>query len=108
MVYLHATIGEHALELSITDGELQVPPDCPQDDLRREIPTLERVLLACCYHEPLSISSPNSPGGRKLQSCNRTDHGALERVIRPTPGVQTQLGTTGEIRLVNQLFGLAA
>ncbi|WP_414476342.1 DDE-type integrase/transposase/recombinase [Microvirga sp. M2] len=61
------------------------------------------------------------------------DHGALKRVIRPTRGFQkmrtasaglkgfeatrvirrghrvlTQSGTTGETRLVNQLYGLAA
>jgi IS6 family transposase len=61
------------------------------------------------------------------------DHGALKRVIRPTCGsrraatvsatiksfeamrmirrghcILQQLGATGEIRLVNQLFGLAA
>ena len=68
-----------------------------------------------------------------LNSIIEADHGALKRVIRPTPGFQTmktaaatlkgfevmrmirrghcifgQAGPTGEIRLVNQLFGLTA
>jgi transposase-like protein len=68
-----------------------------------------------------------------LNNIIEADHGALKRVIRPTRGFQsmktavatikgfevmrmirrghcilTQPGTTGEIRLVNQLFGLAA
>ena len=68
-----------------------------------------------------------------LNTIIEADHGALERMIRPTRGfqrmrtasatlkgfevmrmirrghcVQTQPGVAGEIRLVNQLFGLAA
>jgi transposase-like protein len=68
-----------------------------------------------------------------LNNVIEADHGALKRVIRPTRGFQTmrtasaalkgfevmrmirrghcvlvQPGVTGEIRLVNQLFGLAA
>ena len=68
-----------------------------------------------------------------LNNIIEADHGALKRVIRPTRGFQrmktasatikgfevmrmirrghcmlTQPGVTGEIRLVNQLFGLAA
>jgi IS6 family transposase len=68
-----------------------------------------------------------------LNNIIEADHGALKRVIRPTRGFQrmrtafvalksfevmrmirrghcvlTQLGATGEIRLVNQLFRLAA
>jgi IS6 family transposase len=70
---------------------------------------------------------------RYLNNIIEADHGALKRVIRPTRGFQTmrtasatlkgfevmrmirrghcvltQPGVTGEIRLVNQLFGLAA
>jgi transposase-like protein len=68
-----------------------------------------------------------------LNNIIEADHGALKRVIRPTRGFQkmrtasatlkgfevmrmirrrhcilTQPGVTGEIRLINQLFGLAA
>ncbi|MBJ6128356.1 DDE-type integrase/transposase/recombinase [Microvirga splendida] len=68
-----------------------------------------------------------------LNNILEADHGALKRVIRPTRGFQRmkaaaanlrgfevmrmirrghcnlpQPGVTGEIRLVNQLFGLAA
>jgi transposase-like protein len=68
-----------------------------------------------------------------LNNVIEADHGALKRMIRPTRGFQrmktasatlkgfevmrtirrghcvlTQPGATGEIRLVNQLFGLAA
>jgi transposase-like protein len=67
-----------------------------------------------------------------LNNIIEADHGALKRVIRPTRGFQTirtasatlkgfevmrmirrghcfrtQPGVTGEIRLVNQIFGLA-
>jgi transposase, IS6 family len=70
---------------------------------------------------------------RYLNNIIEADHGALKRVIRPTRGFQrmktayatlkgfevmrmirrghcmlTQPGATGEIRLVNKLFGLAA
>jgi transposase, IS6 family len=68
-----------------------------------------------------------------LNNIIKADHGALRRMIRPTRGFQrmktayttlkgfevmrmirrghcvlTQTGATGEIRLVNRLFGLAA
>jgi transposase, IS6 family len=68
-----------------------------------------------------------------LNNILEADHGALQRVIRPTRGfqmlktaaatltgfeiirmihrghcIQREGRTTGEIRLVNQLFGLAA
>jgi IS6 family transposase len=68
-----------------------------------------------------------------LNNIIEADHGALKRIIRQTRGVQRmktasttlkgfeamrmvrrghcmlrQAGVTGEIRLVNQLFGLAA
>ncbi len=44
VVDLDASIGEHALEISVADRELQVPAHRPHDDLRRELPTLEQVL----------------------------------------------------------------
>ena len=68
-----------------------------------------------------------------LNNILEADHGALKRVIRPTRGFQSMktagatlkgfevmrmvrrghcmlrhAGVTGEVRLVNQLFGLAA
>jgi transposase-like protein len=70
---------------------------------------------------------------RRLNNILEADHGALKRVIRPTRGfqsmktaaatlkgfeimrmirrghcIQRERRATGEIRLVNQLFGLAA
>jgi hypothetical protein len=57
VIHLHTTIREHALEVAIADWELEIPADRPQDDLRRELTTLERVLLACLHHEPLSTQS---------------------------------------------------
>jgi transposase-like protein len=70
---------------------------------------------------------------KHLNNIVEADHGALKRVIRPTRGFQrmktasatlrgfevmrmirrghcvlTQPGVAGEIRLVNQLFGLTA
>ena len=53
VIDLNASIGEHALEIAVADRELQVPADCPQNDLRRELPTLERVLV--------TFASPSAP-----------------------------------------------
>jgi transposase-like protein len=75
----------------------------------------------------------SSTGPQSLNNVIEADHGALQRAIRPTRGVQRMKtaaatlrgfevirmirrshcmlpgpGVTGEIRLVNQLFGLAA
>jgi transposase-like protein len=77
--------------------------------------------------------SSNYFTSKYLNNVIEADHGALKRVIRPTRGFQRmrtasatlkgfevmrmirrghcilqQSGATGEIRLVNQLFGLAA
>jgi hypothetical protein len=46
VIHRDATIGEHALQIAVADGELQIPADRPQNDLRRELPTLERVLAS--------------------------------------------------------------
>src|SRR3712207_1155337 len=41
VVYLHAAVGEHPLEVAVADRELQVPPDRPEDDLVREAEAAE-------------------------------------------------------------------
>jgi transposase-like protein len=45
---------------------------------------------------------------KHLNNIIEADHGALKRMIRRRHCVLTQPGVAGEIRLVNQLFGLAA
>jgi hypothetical protein len=54
VIHRDATIGEHALEIAIADGELQIPMDRPQNDLRRELPNLERVLASLLHRQPLA------------------------------------------------------
>jgi hypothetical protein len=49
MIDLHTTIGEHTLKIAVADGELKIPADRPQNDLRRELPTLERVLVTLLH-----------------------------------------------------------
>src|SRR5918994_7954027 len=36
-----AAVGEHGLEVAVADGELQVPPDRPEDDRGREAEAAE-------------------------------------------------------------------
>jgi hypothetical protein len=55
MIHRDATIFEHALEIAIADGELQMPADRPQNDLRRELPTLGRALVTLHHRQPLSL-----------------------------------------------------
>jgi len=43
-----------------------------------------------------------------LNNIIEANHGALKRVIRRGHCILTHPGATGEIRLVNELFGLAA
>lgn len=56
MVYLHSPIREHALETTIVERELQVPAHRPKNDLHRELPTLERVLVLSLQYQ--SIAAP--------------------------------------------------
>ena len=49
VINLNASIGEHALEIAVADRELQVPADRPQNDLRRELPTFEQVLITLLH-----------------------------------------------------------
>jgi transposase-like protein len=83
--------------------------------------------------EGLLSKDVEHPTSKYLNNIIEADHGALKRLIRPTRGfqrmktasatlkgfevmrmirrshcVRTQPGVTGEIRLVNRLFGLAA
>jgi hypothetical protein len=60
VVDLHTAISQHALEITMADRELQVPADRPQDDLRRELPTFERVLVILLHYQPLSTPSGRS------------------------------------------------
>ena len=56
MIYLHATIGEHTLEVAIVDRELKIPADRPQDDLRRELPALEQDLVIVLHRGPSQLA----------------------------------------------------
>jgi hypothetical protein len=74
VIHRDATIGEHALEIAIADGELQIPADRPQNDLRRELSTLERVLASLLHRQPLFTPSLHSWGRRSLKAA--TEPGA--------------------------------
>jgi D-ribose pyranose/furanose isomerase RbsD len=45
MIHVNATMGEHARKIAVADRELQIPADGLQDDLRRELPTFEQILV---------------------------------------------------------------
>jgi hypothetical protein len=42
VVHLDPAVGEHGLEVAVTDGEPEIPPDRPEDDLGREAEAAER------------------------------------------------------------------
>jgi len=69
MIHRDATIGEHALEIAIADGKLQIPADRSQNDLRRELSTLERVLACLLHRQPLFTPSLHSGGRRSLKAA---------------------------------------
>jgi IS6 family transposase len=100
--------------------------------LARLIVAEHRVLIVA-QHEGLLPNDVVHRTSKYLNNILEADHGALKRVIRPTRGFQSmktaaatlkgfeimrmirrghcilrQAGPIGEIRLVNQLFGLAA
>ena len=54
MVHLHTAVGQHAFQIALADWKLQIPAYCPQNDLRCELPTLERVLVILLHRQPLS------------------------------------------------------
>jgi len=105
------------------------PPSSITTDKLPSYPTAIRRLQS----EGLLSKDVEHRTSKYLNNIIEADHGALKRVIRPTRGFQTMKaaaatlkgfevmrmirrghctlqasGTTGEIRLVNQLFGLAA
>jgi hypothetical protein len=53
-VHLNAAVSQHAFQIAIANRELQVPADRPEDELSRELPTLERVLALLLHRQPLS------------------------------------------------------
>src|SRR3954451_6459818 len=76
----HTAVGQHPLEVAVADRELQVPAHRPEDDLGRELPTLERVLPTPCQASALLIgaaaSTRSQPAGKP---CNRTPTAASSR-----------------------------
>jgi transposase, IS6 family len=105
------------------------PPSSMTPDKLASYPKAIRRL----QREGLLSKDPEHRTSKYLNNVIEADHGALKRVIRPTRGFQRmrtasatlrgfevmrmirpghcilpRAGVTGEIRLVNQLFGLAA
>ena len=85
VIDLHAAVGEHALEVTIADRELEVPAHRPEDDLGREAEAAERPGVGhggalgggCCggapllpaHDAPLNATDPPIPkqgGTRRL------------------------------------------
>ncbi len=50
VIHRHTAVEKHQFEVTIADGEHQIPPDRPQDHLRGELPPLER--LTCDHRRP--------------------------------------------------------
>src|SRR3954451_13833333 len=75
----HTAVGQHPLEVAVADRELQIPAHRPEDDLGRELPTLERVLPTPCQTSALLIGAAAStrsqpagkPGNRTRRSARR-------------------------------------
>jgi transposase-like protein len=105
------------------------PPSSTTTDKLASYPKVIRRL----QRENLLAGNVEHRMSKYLNNIIEADHGALKRMIRPTRGFQrmktayatikgfevmrmirrghcvlAQPGTTGEIRLVNKLFGLAA
>jgi hypothetical protein len=58
-----------SLGVAIADRERKIPADRPQDDLRRELPPLERVLVILLHRQPLSTPSCRSPGRASFEAA---------------------------------------
>jgi hypothetical protein len=83
VIHRDATIGEHALEIAIADGELQIPADRSQNDLRRELSTLERVLASLLHRQPLFTPSLHTWGRRSLKAATEPVRRGLCRARSP-------------------------
>jgi IS6 family transposase len=106
---------------------------CPPSSITTDRLALYPKAIRRLQDEGLLSKDVEHRTSKYLNNIIEADHGALKRVIQPTRDfqtmrrasatlkgfevmrmirrghcVQTQPGVTGEIRLVNQLFGLAA
>jgi transposase-like protein len=112
---------------------LKTMSDCPPCSITTDKLTSYPKAIRRLQSEGVLSKDVEHQTSKYLNNIIEADHGALKRVIRPTRGFQrmktatatlkgfevmrmirrghcvlTQPGSTGEIRLVNQLFGLAA
>ena len=107
--------------------------DCPPSSITTDKLASYPKAIRRLQKEDLLSKNVEHRTSKYLNNILEADHGALKRVIRPTRGFQTmktaaatltgfeimrmirrghclqrERRATGEIRLVNQLFGLAA
>ena len=112
---------------------LKIMSDCPPSSITTDKLASYPKAIRRLQKEGLLSKNVGQRTSKYLNNIIEADHGALKRVIRPTRGFQrmrtayvtlkgfevmrmirrghcvlAQLGATGEIRLVNQLFRLAA
>jgi hypothetical protein len=73
----YPAILKHQLKVPVADGEHPIPPHRPQDDLARELPSLEPLTLNQHRHSGESLSNPYYALSSRCQKvCNRTvNHG---------------------------------
>jgi hypothetical protein len=99
-----AAVGQHPLEVAVADGELQVPPDRPEDDLGREAEAAEDpgrghercsrrgmaagAPLLPARGPPLNATDPSLTLGAVPKLWSLHNHGGFgseaARVLRPT------------------------
>ncbi len=112
---------------------LKTMSDCPLSSITTDKLASYPKAIRRLQSEGLLSKDAEHRTSKYMNNIIEADHGALKRVIRPTRGFQRmatayatikgfeamrmirrghcvlpQPGVTGEIRLVNQLFGLAA
>src|ERR1700733_1408738 len=81
MVDANAAIRQHESEITVANREGQIPTQCPQDDLGREVPPPERPVLFGRHCRPPDAAS-RSPGP---STCSRTS--ATEPYCVPCDGL---------------------
>jgi hypothetical protein len=82
----YPAILKHQLKVPVADGEHQIPPHRPQDDLARELPPLEPLTLNQHCHSGESLSNPYyALSSRCQKSLQQNPLSTIERIERGEP-----------------------
>ena len=98
-----AAVLQHEFEVAVRDRELQVSTHRPQDHLRRELTTLERVLpVPHALAASLTPKTAFYPMRISAKSCNRTPQTA-PRGLQPIAMLLSGGRTIGDVTVVHEL-----